>query len=126
MTERHVAAFGEIGLPHRPLEFARRLGHLGHLEVLGRQGQARAAITEVAGCDEETTWVEAYRKDGSVNDLPSMLPYRGPGWLSEASVRFLLSRAWSSAEPLPDQPPVASIRPSLSVAGRLRARVTLS
>ena len=61
MTERHVAAFGEIGLPHRPLEFARRLGHLGHLEVLGRQGQARAAITEVAGCDEETTWVEAYR-----------------------------------------------------------------
>ena len=61
MTERHVAAFGEIGLPHRPLEFARRLGHLGRLEVLGRQGQARAAITEVAGCDEETTWVEAYR-----------------------------------------------------------------
>ena len=58
MTERHVAAFGEIGLPHRPLEFARRLGHL---EVLGRQGQARAAITEVAGCDEETTWVAAYR-----------------------------------------------------------------
>lgn len=59
LVERHMQAYGETGLPSRPLEPAR----LGHLEPIGRQGQPRRAVVEVDGCDDELMWAHAYRNE---------------------------------------------------------------
>ena len=57
VADRHVAAYGETGLPERPVEAALQ----GHLEPIGLQGQPRRAVVEVDGCDDDLMWRHAYR-----------------------------------------------------------------
>ena len=50
-------------------------------------------VPAVDGVVADWTWLEVFRsKGGCVNNDPSMLPYRSPGWYSRACVQFLLSR----------------------------------
>lgn len=60
VADRHVAAYGELGLPGRPIEQARLLGHHG---VLGRQGQRRRRVRVLAGCDDAAMWEAVYRNE---------------------------------------------------------------
>ena len=59
VTSRHVLAFGEVGLPRRPVAPA----VVGHLQPIGAQGQPRRRVREVVGCDDDAMWQHAYRNE---------------------------------------------------------------
>jgi hypothetical protein len=84
-TRRHVAAYGELGLAGRPSESARGMGHLA---VLGKQGQRLRPVIEVNGCAPQLMWEHAFRNlplvlRGCVNDSSPITREWTPSYLRE-------------------------------------------